>query len=36
MMASFTYMTGKLIKSTACHSAQFNGTMENNDWRKGV
>ena len=30
------YMTGMLIKSTACHSAQFRGTMEKRLCRNGV
>jgi hypothetical protein len=32
----FTYMTGMLMSSTACHSLQFKGTMEKRPWRKGM
>ena len=31
-----TYITGILINNTACHSFQFNGTIEKSVWRKGM
>ena len=31
-----TYITGILIIRTACHSFQFNGTIEKSVWRKGT
>ena len=35
-MARTTYMTGALMTSTAFHSAQFRGRIENSAWRTGV
>lgn len=33
---STTYITGALIASTACHSSQFRGRIENRPCRKGT